>query len=319
MSNVACRLFKEQIELINNLPEQERPHVLYAAVMNAFNQFDNQFENQFDNQFDNQFENAYISVSVSDIGKSIINLLSKNIVVKEFSTNYGGRRPNAGKKPQKTAENFLDTSIDTSNGTTKSKVSKVSKLSKVDIATPTTPISNNNNINNNNINNNNINNINNNNINNNNNNINNNINNINNNNNINNINNTGIDNKGGVGGKEGREYTPEEKEANKEKAQQIIQQIAQVATRQPDQVSITYNNVIVHGLLGKFLKDNFGEDTVTRARDWMIDHVAGQNWNADKIIKLMCRWTGKTPFLEINKWADFCEKHKKQNKNQNNS
>ena len=122
-----------------------------------------------------------------------------------------------------------------------------------------------------------------------------------------------------MGEKEEREYTPEEKEANKEKARQIIQQIAQVATRQPDQVSITYNNVIVHGLLGKFLKDNFGEDTVTRARDWMIDHVAGQNWNADKIIKLMCRWTGKTPFLEINKWADFCEKHKKQNKNQNNS
>ena len=288
MSNVACRLFKEQIELINNLPEQERPHVLYAAVMNAFNQFENQFENQFDNQFDNQNENAYISVSVSDIGKSIINLLSKNIVVKEFSTNYGGRRPNAGKKPQKTAENFLDTSIDTSNGTTKRKISKVSNVSKVskvnnvDIATPTTPIS---------------------------------INNINN----NNINNTGIDNKGGVGEKEEREYTPEEKAANKEKAHQIIQQIAQVATRQPDQVSITYNNVIVHGLLGKFLKDNFGEDTVTRARDWMIDHVAGQNWNADKIIKLMCRWTGKTPFLEINKWADFCEKHKKQNKNQNNS
>ena len=295
MSNVACRLFKEQIELINNLPEQERPHVLYAAVMNAFNQFDNQFENQFDNQF----ENASVSVSVSDIGKSIINLLSKNIVVKEFSTNYGGRRPNAGKKPQKTAKNILDTSIDTSNGTTKRKISKVSNVSKVskvnnvDIATPTTPISINNNNNNNNINNNNINN--------------------------NNINNTGIDNKGGVGGKEEREYTPEEKEANKEKAHQIIQQIAQVATRQPDQVSITYNNVIVHGLLGKFLKDNFGEDTVTRARDWMIDHVAGQNWNADKIIKLMCRWTGKTPFLEINKWADFCEKHKKQNKNQNNS
>lgn len=145
------------------------------------------------------------------------------------------------------------------------------------------------------------------------------ISNINNNNNINNINNTGIDNKGGVGEKEGREYTPEEKAANKEKAHQIIQQIAQVAKRQPDQVSITYNNVIVHGLLGMFLKDNFGEDTVTRARDWMIDHVPGQNWNADKIIKLMCRWTGKTPFLEINKWADFCEKHKKQNKNQNNS
>ena len=159
-------------------------------------------------------------------------------------------------------------------------VSKVSNVNNVDIATPTTPISISNSIS---------------------------------------INNTGIDNKGGVGEKEEREYTPEEKAANKEKAHQIIQQIAQVTKRQPDQVSITCNDVIVHGLLGMFLKQNFGEETVTRARDWMIDHVAGQNWNADKIIKLMCKWTGKTPFLEINKWADFCEKHKKQNKNQNNS
>lgn len=136
---------------------------------------------------------------------------------------------------------------------------------------------------------------------------------------INNINNTGIDNKGGVGEKEEREFTPEEKAANRKKAQQIIQQTAQVTKRQPDQVSITYNDVIVHGLLGKFLKQNFGNDTVTRARDWMIDHVAGQNWNADRIIKLMCKWTGKTPYVEINKWVDFCQENKKQNKNQNNS
>lgn len=226
-NNIACRLFKEQIDLINALPEKERPQVLYAAIMNAFNQF----ENQFDNQFDNQNENAYISVSVSvsDIGKSIINLLSKNIVVKEFSTNYGGRRPNAGKKA---ADHIAD-------------------VSKMIQPAP--------------------------------------------------------------------EITEEQKAANREKAQRLIKQVTQTTTRQPDQVSITYNDVIVHGLLGKFLKQNFGEETVTRARDWMIDHVAGQNWNADRIIKLMCKWTGKSPFLEINKWADFCQENKKQNKNQNNS
>ena len=226
-NNIACRLFKEQIDLINALPEKERPHVLYAAIMNAFNQF----ENQNDNQFENQNENAYISVSVSvsDIGKSIINLLSKNIVVKEFSTNYGGRRPNAGKKP---TEHIAD----------------VSK--KIQPAP---------------------------------------------------------------------EITPEEKTANREKAQQIIQQTAQVTKRQPDQVSITYNDVIVHGLLGKFLKTNFGEDTVARARDWMIDHVAGQNWSAQRIIKLMCRWTGRHPFEETQKWVEFVAENKKQNKNQNNS
>ena len=238
MKNIACRIFKEQIDVILCLPEEEQGEAIITILKHAFG-----------------IEHSTSKLSTQ--AQSIVNLLKKTIVVKEFSTNYGGRRPNAGKKPQKTAENFLDTS----NGTT----------IKEDI------------------------------------------------NNINNINNTGIDNKGGVGEKEEREYTPEEKAANKEKAHQIIQQIAQVAKRQPDQVSITYNNVIVHGLLGMFLKQNFGEDTVTRARDWLIDHVAGQNWNADKIIKLMCRWTGKTPFVEINKWADFCEKHKKQNKNQNNS
>lgn len=51
--------------------------LLYAAVMNAFNQFDNQFENQN--------ENAYISVSVSDIGKSIINLLKKQVAIQNES------------------------------------------------------------------------------------------------------------------------------------------------------------------------------------------------------------------------------------------
>lgn len=160
-----------------------------------------------------------------------------------------------------------------------SNVSNVSNVNNVDIVTPTTPISISNSI----------------------------------------SINKGIDNKGGVGEKEEREYTPEEKAANKKKVQQLIQQTAQVTKRQPDQVSITYNDVIVHGLLGKFLKTNFGEDIVTRARDWMIDHVAGQNWNATRIIKLMCKWTGKMPYEEINKWADFVEENKKQNKNQNNS
>lgn len=107
MKNICCRIFKEQIDLINQLPEQERATVLYTAINNAFNQFDNQNENQIDNQIENQNENAYVSVSVSVsvLGNSIINLLSKNIICKEFSTNYGGRRIGAGKKPaqQKTA------------------------------------------------------------------------------------------------------------------------------------------------------------------------------------------------------------------------
>ena len=83
--NIACRLFKEQINLINQLPEKDRPLVLYLAINNSFNQF----ENQNDNQIENQNENAYVSVSVSeslsDISKCVLELLSKNIVCKEFS------------------------------------------------------------------------------------------------------------------------------------------------------------------------------------------------------------------------------------------
>lgn len=101
MSNIACRIFKEQIDLLLSLPSQEEAKkVLYYAVINSLNQF----ENHFDNQIENQNENAYVSVSesLSELSKSILNLLSKNIVWKEFSNNYGGKREGAGapKKPQ---------------------------------------------------------------------------------------------------------------------------------------------------------------------------------------------------------------------------
>lgn len=94
-SNICCRVFKEQIELIKMLPEQERAIILYAAILDAFNQFENQNENQN--------ENAYISVSVSvsdsvsAISKTVLNLLRKNIICKEFSSNYGGKRKGCGR------------------------------------------------------------------------------------------------------------------------------------------------------------------------------------------------------------------------------
>ena len=108
--NISCRIFKEQIDLVNQLPEKERAVVLYRAISNAFNQIENQNGNQFDNQIENQIENAYISVSVSQsisisqLGKTILNLLCKNIVCKEYSTNYGGKREGAGKPPKSTTE-----------------------------------------------------------------------------------------------------------------------------------------------------------------------------------------------------------------------
>lgn len=90
-NNIACRIFKEQIDLIQQLPENERAVVLYSAIMQAFNQFDNQNENQ------NECAYVSVSVSISVLGKCILDLLSKNIAFKEFSSNYGGKREGAGK------------------------------------------------------------------------------------------------------------------------------------------------------------------------------------------------------------------------------
>ena len=106
-TNIACRVFKEQFKLIDQLAEQERPIVLYLAMKRGLNQIENQFEYQNDNQIENQNENAYVSVSdsessylnhISDIGKCILELLSKNIIWKEFSNNYGGKRVKSGRK-----------------------------------------------------------------------------------------------------------------------------------------------------------------------------------------------------------------------------
>ena len=69
MKNICCRIFKEQIDLINQLPKKERAIVLYNVINDLFNQFDNQ---------------------------------NKNITCREFSSNYGGRRENAGAKKKET-------------------------------------------------------------------------------------------------------------------------------------------------------------------------------------------------------------------------
>lgn len=106
-TNIACRIFKEQLELINQLPEQERAVVLFSAINNAFFQF----ENQIDNQIENQNENAYISVSVSGsdslsaISKAVLNMLQKSLVCKEFSPNYGGKRTGSGRQAKLKADN----------------------------------------------------------------------------------------------------------------------------------------------------------------------------------------------------------------------
>lgn len=84
--NVACRFFVEQLALIMSLPEEEGKEVLYNVMKSSFN---NQIENRFP---------VSVSVSVSVLGKSIQDLLTKNIVWKNFSNNYGGYRKGAGRK-----------------------------------------------------------------------------------------------------------------------------------------------------------------------------------------------------------------------------
>ena len=120
--NIACRIFKEQIKLINQLPEKERPIVLYLAINHSFNQF----ENQNGNQIDIQNENAYVSVSeslylnqLSDISKCLLELLKKNIVCKEFSNNYGGRRDGSGRPKINQVENHLDIQVEKKNNENK--------------------------------------------------------------------------------------------------------------------------------------------------------------------------------------------------------
>ena len=102
MSNICCRIFREQINLLKSLPNQEEAKtVLYQAVMSAYNQFENQNENQVDYQNENQNECAYISISLLSI--NILNLLKKNIIFKEYSSNCGGRREGSG-RPKKNNE-----------------------------------------------------------------------------------------------------------------------------------------------------------------------------------------------------------------------
>jgi hypothetical protein len=74
MANIACRIFQEQLDLVKELPEQERATVLYTAICNAFNQF----ENHFDNQIENQNHLYLLSKSLS---KESINVLNSIVIL----------------------------------------------------------------------------------------------------------------------------------------------------------------------------------------------------------------------------------------------
>ena len=99
--NLSCSIFLEQIELINQLPLEERGNVLYMAVLNSF------VKNQ-KNQLDNQLENTYISISISlsksisILSKSVLNILNKTIICKKYKNNWGGNRKGSGRPTTKT-------------------------------------------------------------------------------------------------------------------------------------------------------------------------------------------------------------------------
>lgn len=109
--NLACRVFAEQLKLINQLPENERAIVLYLAINDSFNRCGYQDGYQLDKQngYQDGYQNesAYVSVSVSvyeslsEISKCVLELLRKNIVFKEFSNNHGGKREGSGSKKGK--------------------------------------------------------------------------------------------------------------------------------------------------------------------------------------------------------------------------
>ena len=99
--NLVCNIYKEQFDLINELPIEDRCKVLYIAISKAF--YDCERKNQ-KNQIENQIENTYIynsisiSNSISIYSKKLLSLLFKTIICKNYSKNRGGKREGAGRK-----------------------------------------------------------------------------------------------------------------------------------------------------------------------------------------------------------------------------
>ena len=107
--NTSCNIFLEQLEILNQLPVNERGNVIYLALLKAFSRVGNQVENQDANQLENQLENTYISISksisLSKLSISVLNLLNKTLGCKIYSKNWGGKRTGSGKKTVKPIEN----------------------------------------------------------------------------------------------------------------------------------------------------------------------------------------------------------------------
>ena len=69
--NLTCCIYKEYIDLLEHLPESERYEIFYKSIKFAFN----------------QEYSINVSDSMSNIGKSVFNLLKTIIVCKKVSLN----------------------------------------------------------------------------------------------------------------------------------------------------------------------------------------------------------------------------------------
>lgn len=102
--NIVCNIFKEQFDMINQLPETERLKVLYLAVFNAFYKEE---ESNKKNQVENQVDYTYISISnsiynsLSNYSRVLLKLLDKTLICKNYK-NWGGKRKNSGRKKEVT-------------------------------------------------------------------------------------------------------------------------------------------------------------------------------------------------------------------------
>ena len=100
--NLICCICKEHIDFLEQLPERERFEIFYKVILSAFNQNDS----------------ITVSNTISDLGKSAFNLLKKNIACKKVSANYGGKRPNAGRKSNAAKQQIIEPEIIKSEITT---------------------------------------------------------------------------------------------------------------------------------------------------------------------------------------------------------
>lgn len=88
MGNFVINIFQEQFNLIDNLPDNEKKEVLYYLIQSKFNQ-DDCLEKQ---------SSLSLSISLSKLSLSVIDIINKTMRIKEINDNHGGARKGAGAK-----------------------------------------------------------------------------------------------------------------------------------------------------------------------------------------------------------------------------